>query len=206
MIIDNAASNFVVESLISSIKVTIHGRKKWGWFLLSLFVFMANGFCLLPILGIVIASYVRRYLPEIIQGIVLLLYFCLYFFILYKNSFETFEYIFDKETIEIDDQSIIVERSGFLGLRSKRVFLAGNIKGMTTSFPVSKQFSLLTRLTFTSSSIGAFMIWHSRGLIPFYNFGKGVSQPEAQNLINTVYMKFPKYRYTGISKRQPNTT
>lgn len=175
------------------------GAKKWGWFLPSLFVFLANGFCFLPILGLVITSYVQKYLPEIIQGLILLLLFGLYLFILYKKSFETFEYIFDKETIEIDDQSIIVERSGFLGLRSRKVFLAENIKGITTSFSVSEQFSFLSRLPFTSSSIGAFMIWHGRGLRSFYNFGKDVSQPEAQNLINTVYMRFPKYRYTGTA-------
>jgi hypothetical protein len=177
----------------------MHGRKKWGCFLPSLFVFLANGFCLIPILGLVIASYVQKYLPEIIQGIVLLFLFGLYLFILYKKSFETFEYIFDKEIVEIDDQSITVERSGFLGLKSRKVFLAENIKGITTSFSVSEQFNFLSRLPFTSSNIGAFMIWHGRGMRPFYNFGKGVSQPEAQNLINAVYLKFPKYRYAGTS-------
>jgi Ca2+/Na+ antiporter len=199
MVIDNAANNFVVESLITSIRVTIHRRKQWGWFLPSLFVFLANGFCFLPIIGIVIASYVQKYLPEIIQGIVLLFLFGLYLFILYKKSFETFEYIFDKETIEIDDQSITIERSGFLGLKSRKVFLAENIKGLTTSFSLSEQFNFLSRLPFASSNIGAFMIWHGRGLRPFYNFGKGVSQSEAQNFVNMVYMKFPKYRYTGAA-------
>lgn len=199
MIIDNTASNFVVESLITSLKVTIHGRKKWGLFFLSLFVFLFYGFCFMPMLGLVIASNLQKYLPEIIQGIVLLFLFGLYLFILYKKSFETFEYIFDKEIVEIDDQSITVERSGFLGLKSRKVFLAENIKGITTSFSVPEQFNFLSRLPFTSSNIGAFMIWHGRGMRPFYNFGKGVSQSEAQNLINTVYLKFPKYRYAGTS-------
>jgi hypothetical protein len=199
MIIDNAARNFVVESLITSIKVTIYGRKKWGLFLPSLFVFLANGFCFLPLIGIVIASYVQKYLPEFIQGIVLLFLFGLYLFILYKKSFETFEYVFDKETVEIDDESITIERSGFLGLKSRKVFFAENIKGLTTSFSVTEQFNFLNRFPFMNSNIGAFMIWHGRRLRPFYSFGKSVSQSDAQNFANVVYMKFPKYRYTGTS-------
>ena len=204
MIIDNTASNFVVESSIASIKVTIHGSKKWGWFLPSLFIFLVNGFCFLSILGLVVASYVQKYLPEVLQCLVLLFLFGLYLFILYKKSFETFEYIFNKETIEINDESITIERSGFPGLKNRKVFLAENIKGITTSFSVTEQLNFLSRLPLLSSNIGAFMIWHSHGIRPFYNFGKGVSQNEAQNFINMVYMKFPKYRYTGSPERLPN--
>jgi hypothetical protein len=199
MILNNTASNFVVESLMTSIKVTIQGRRKWGWFLPSLFVLLLNGLCFLPILGLALVSYLQNYLPEIIQGIVLLFLFSLYLYILYKKSFETVEYLFDKEVVEINNQSITIERSGFVGLKSRKVFLAENIKGLTTSFSVSAQFGLLSRFPFTYSSIGAFMIWRGHGMKAFYNFGKGVSQSEAQNFVNMVYMKFPKYRYSGNS-------
>jgi len=78
--IDNVDSNFVIENLIDSIKVTIHGRKKWGWFLPALFVFLANGFCGLPILGVVLIGFVQKYLPEIIQGVVLFVLLGLYLY------------------------------------------------------------------------------------------------------------------------------
>ncbi len=38
------------------------------------------------------------------------------------------------------------------------------------------------------------MIWHSHWMIPVYIFGKGVSQSEAQNVVNMVHMKFQNYR------------
>jgi len=191
-----SAGNFVVESSITSIKATIHGRKKWVWFLPSLFVFLINAFCLLPILGLVIGSLAQKYLPGNIQAAVFLLLLCLYLFILYKKSFDTLEYVFDKETIEINDERITVEKSGFLGLRNKKAFLAENIRGMTTSLSTSEQFSSISHPPFLSSSLGAFMIWQN-GIKPFYNFGKGVSQSDAQNLINTIYSRFPKYRFSG---------
>jgi len=112
---------------------------------------------------------------------------------------ETIEYIFDKEVIEIDDQAIKIERSGFLGFRNRKVYLAKNIKGVTTSFSLSEQFNFLNRLPFTSSNIGAFMIWRIHGIRPFYNFGKGISQTNAQNIIDAIYRKFPQYRYSGSS-------
>ena len=128
--IDPVSSNFVVENSIDSIKVTIHGRKQWGWFLPSLFVFLANGFCFLPILGLVLVGVVQKYLPGIIQSIVLIvflsLYLSLYLLILYRKFLEVIGYIFEKEAIEISEQSIKIERSGFLGFRaSSKLTYAG---------------------------------------------------------------------------------
>jgi hypothetical protein len=120
-----------------------------------------------------------------------------YFYVLYKKFLEAIEYVFDKEIIEIDEQSVRIERSGFLGLRARRVFLADNVKGINTTFSFPEKFNFLSRLPFTSSNIGAFVIWHGHGMRPFYNFGRGVSQQDAQNLLDTIYRKFPKYRYTG---------
>ena len=195
--IDNAANNFMVEIMIDSIKATIIGRRKWGWFFPSLFVSLFNGFCVLPLLGLFLMSAAQKYLPGIIQIIVLILLLGLYLIVLYNKLLETLEYIFDKETIEINEQSIKIERSGFLGFRTRKVYFAGNIKGFTTSFSFSERFSFLNRLPFTSSSLGGFLIWHGRGMRPFYNFGKGVAQSDAQNLIDIVYRKYPQYRYVG---------
>jgi hypothetical protein len=197
--IEQTANNFTVENLIDSIRVTIQGRKKYGWFLLSLFPIVFIGFCGFPILGLSLIGVVQKYLPGILQGIVLLAFLVLFIYLLYKKILEAVEYVFDKEVIEINEQSIKIERSGFLNIRIKKVYLAGKIKGLTTSFSVSDQFRFLTHLPFTSNSIGAFMVWHVHGIRPFYNFGRGVSQSDAQNFIETVYRRFPKYRYINPS-------
>jgi hypothetical protein len=196
MIIDNAVKNVVIDSSISSIKFTIQGGKRTGWFLLSFIELLVIGFCFMPLLGLVIANYLHKYLPAILQGIIIIFLLVLYLFIIYKKSLETFDYIFDQEIIEIDDRQITIEKTGFLELGYKKVFLAEKIKGITSSFSALSQFNFLSHLPFSSSNIGAFMIWYKHGMRPFYNFGRGVSQPEVQNMLNAIYTKYPKYRYT----------
>lgn len=192
-------NNFFVENSFSSIKATIRGHKKWGMFLLSLVRFVFIGLCGLPIMGFMLISYVNEHLPEIIQGIAPFVIAGLLFYTLYKKFPETIEYIFDKETIDIDGQSITVERSGFLGFRTRKVFLAEKIKGMTTSLSILENSNFPNIIPSLSSSYGAFLIWHGRGLRPFYNFGYHVSQSDANNFIGQVYLKFPVYRYSNNS-------
>lgn len=198
MIINDTTGRLVVEDSIDSVKVTIHRHRKWGWFLPSFFVIVINGFCFMPISGLVLVGLSQQYLPKMMQSVVLVLLLGLFLYILYTKFLETLEYIFDKETIEIDDQSITIERSGFLGFRNRKVYWAEYVKGMTTSFSLTDRLNFLNRLPFASSNIGAFMIWHGHGIVPFSNFGKGVSQAEAQKAMDAIYRRFPKYRYSGI--------
>ena len=199
MIYENVSDNFVVENSFTSIKVTIRGRKKWGAFLPAFFVFLVQGFCFLPVVGLLLFGFVQKNFSEAIQGIISLSAFTLYLYILYKKSLEAFEHIFDIETIEIDNDSISVEKSGFLGLKTKKVFLAENINGLFTSLHVSEQFNFLNRVPFVSPKLSTFMIWHNRGLKQLYTFGDNVSQLEAEMFLETVYKKYPKYRYTGTT-------
>ena len=204
MKIDNATGNLVVESSITSIKATIHQRKQWGWFSIALPEFLLNLLWFLFLVLLLIVIFMQKYF---IFGIVLLFLFGLYLLYLYSRAFETLKFLFDKETIEVDDQSITIERSGFLGLKRRKVFSAKNIKGLTVTSTFSMQgkrnfLGGLSRLPFISSNLDAFMIWHGRGSIwrgrgpRRFSFGTGVAQPEAQNFLKMVYMQFPKYQYT----------
>jgi hypothetical protein len=207
MVIENVSNNLVIENSIDLIKVTIRGNKKWGWFLLSFITFIVNGFCILPILCLATISIVQKFLltqqylsaalQVIVLVVVLILFMCLYLIILYRKFPEAIEFLFDSEIIQISEQSISIERSGFLGFRTKKVFLAENIKGLVISSPITEQLGFLNRSPFVSTNIGAFMVWHGRGFKRFYNFGRNVSQLDAQNLIATVYRKFPKYIYSS---------
>ena len=125
--------------------------------------------------------------------------FALYLYILYRKLREIAEYASTQEIVEIDDRAITVEKSGFLFFKIKKTFLAENIKGITSSFYIQEQFNFLNRLSFASSSFGAFMVWHDWGFRPFYNFGNSVAQSDAELFLESVYRKFPKYRYTGMA-------
>jgi hypothetical protein len=201
MEIDNANSNFVLENSNDLIKVTIQGQKQWRWLFPSLFIFLANGLCLLPIFGLILIGMAQKYLTGILQWVIPTIILGLFLFILYKKFLDV-ETFFDRETVEIREQSITIEKAGLLRFKTRKVFAAEDIKGLTASSPIREQFNLLNFLPFASSSLGAFMIWTNHWLKPFYNFGRGVSQPDAQNLLNTVYRMFPNYRNIQIGTRQ----
>jgi len=199
MIRNQTDSNLVVENSLTSIKATIHGRKKWGLFLPTFVIFLAQAFCFLPILGLALLGFVQKYFPEIVHGLIMLGAFVLYLYILYKQLLETAEYAFDQEIVEINNQSITVEKSGFLFLKTRKTFLAENVKGLLSSAFVREQFSFLQRIPFGSYSFGAFMILQNRWFRPFYNFGNSVPQNEAESFLESIYRRFPKYRYTGMT-------
>lgn len=196
----STSRNYVFEDLFNSIRITIQTNKRWGWFLPSLFIFVMNGFCALPILGLMLAGIAQKYLPKTALSLVLFLIVALFIYILYKKLLETLEHLFDKEVVEIDDYSIKIERSGFLGFKNRRTYLAESINGIALSFPLFEQFGFLNRLPLVSpKNIGSFVIWEKHKLKAISDFGRGISQEDAQTIIESVYRKFPKYRYVGTS-------
>jgi hypothetical protein len=197
MIAEHPVSNIIVEHSPESVKATIVGRKNRGWFLLTFIMVAVAGLCILPVVGIALINYLSQELPLAFQAIVYFVLFGIYLFILYKKFREVFENIFDKEIVEICERSIKIEKAGLFGLRSRKEFLAQNIKGITACSTMNGQVGIFLYRPLTITGIGAFMIWHSHGFNPFYNFGKGVSQIDAQNLIKIVYGRFPKYRFSG---------
>ena len=199
MTINQTNSNFVVEDSSTSIKAIIYGSPKWGLFLPSFFVFLAQAFCILPILGLALLGVMQNNFSETVQGIVLFIAFGLYLYILYKKLLEIADYASTQEIVEIDDRSVTVEKSGFLFFKIRKTFLSENIKGITASFYIQEQFNFLSRRPFSSSSFGAFMIWQGKFFKPFYSFGNNVAQSDAESFLESIYRKFPKYRYTGTA-------
>lgn len=199
MTINQKSSNFVVEDSFSSIKATIYGNPKWGLFLPSLFVFLAQIFCILPIFGLTLLGIVQKNFPEAIQSMIMLVAFGLCLYILYKKFLEIAEYAATQEIVEIDNQSITIEKSGFLFFKIRKTFLAEDVRGITASFYIQEQFNFLNRVPFAASRFGAFVIWQNRIFKPFYNFGNNVAQSDAELFLESVYRKFPKYGYAGTA-------
>jgi hypothetical protein len=183
----------------SSIKVSIRGRRKTVMFLMTFYLLLINGFCFLPIVCLAIITQVGKLLPVFYQGALIVIVAILYFYgIKYKSS-EVLDYFLDQEDIEIDERAIKIKQKGFLGLNLKKEFRAEQIKGITSSFSMKNQTNFSIFSPITISNIDALLIWRRKGLLPYYHFGRGLSSSDAQNVLNTIYVKYPKYRYTGSS-------
>ena len=115
-------------------------------------------------------------------------------YIVYIKFLEVVRYAFDKEVIEINHQIVLIEKSG-LGFKSRKKFASENIKGITISYAFSKPINLLLRISFLSSEADSFILWKRHGLSKFYMFGRSLSQPEAQSIVNTILNRFPQYQF-----------
>jgi hypothetical protein len=197
IVANTIGNNLVVEDLFSSIRGTSHRPKKWGAFVVGLFVFLVQGLFIFPLVGIAIAGVAQQYLPLLLQIPLYLITFVTYVYIFYGKFLELVETVSDTETVDIDNDSITVQKSGFLGIRLTKRFSAENIKGLTTSFAFVARFKWLGRLPLVASSVGAFALWLDRRTRPIYFFGINVPETEAQDFVATVCSKFPKYRYSS---------
>ena len=196
MTVNQTDSDFVIEDSFTSLKATSHGSAKWAMFLPSLVTFLAQAFCFLPVVGLGLSSYVQKNFSEAIQSMIWLFALVVVGLFLYRELLEIAEYAYTEEVILIDEHSITVEKSGFLFLKTRKIFPAENVRGILSSSFVREQFNPLRRLPFASSGFGAFMIYQDRLWKPFYTFGKSISKREAESFLESVYRKFPKYRYT----------
>lgn len=196
MFIDKG-KNVTYELTPSSIKVSIRGRRKTVIFLLTFYLLLINGFCFLPLIGLFIISQVGKLLPVFFQGALIVFVAILYFFLIRYKSSEVLDYFLDQEDIEIDERVIKIKRKGFLGVNLKKEFRAEQIKGITSTYSLKNQTNYSVFSPITTSNIDALLIWRRDGLLPYFHFGRGLSTTDAQNVLNTIYIKFPKYRYTG---------
>lgn len=133
----------------------------------------------------------------IVTIIVAVLLVLLYIFTIQRKFFEMIENVFDKETIEVNESQIIVERSGFFGLKTRKTILAEDVKGITGSLVLGDQFGFLNNIPFAALSLGSIMIWKTKsGFRPFWFYGKGLSHSDALQVIEAFLQRYPNYRYT----------
>jgi hypothetical protein len=198
MVVENRKT-VVYESTVSSMKVSIHGRKNTLLFLMAFYLLIFNGLCTMPLIGIVIISQVGKVLPAFFQGALIIFIIIIYIFIIKYKSSEVLDYFLDHEDIEIDDQRIKIFRSGFLGITLKKEFFVEQINGIISSFSIRNQSNFKLLSPFTSSNTESLLIWRRHGINPFYSFGRGISQSDAQNILNAIYLRFPKYSYSGTN-------
>lgn len=185
--------NVLVEGSLSSIRITINAKKRWGFFIMEAFQWIFLGLCGLPILGLLAISFVQNYLPQNLHFLVWVLVGGLILYLLYTKFRETLEYIFDKEIIEIDNMSIRIEKYGSK-FNSKKEYSAENIKQITALFSFGTANVMLKRSRFMNSNMDAFIMWHNGGLKRYRTFGRAVDPADAQRIMEMVYAKFPQYK------------
>jgi len=185
--------NVVVENSLTLIRITINTQKRWGWFAMSIFQWGFIGLCFMPILGIVLISFLQNFLPKELDFLVWILVGALVLYLLYAKFQEALEYVFDREIIEIDTMSVRIEKHG-LGLKSIKEYSADNIKKVTALFSFAGTSTVIKRSPFVNQNMPVFILWHERGLKRFRYFGRGLDMADAQRILESVYTKFPQYR------------
>jgi hypothetical protein len=190
----NTPNRIAIENPMGSIKITIHSRKKWGMFLFASIPLLFP-VCILVIvfgLGLLYGLPQKDFPLEMKVGLLLGPWIFLYF--IYLNFRGALKYVLDKEIIEIDDQGIRIEKSGFLNFKKKRSYHTEEIRGITSSFSPNNFFGDLMRSPLGLPNYGAFLLWTEYGRD---NFGGGVSEAQAQGILDYICKKFPRYRYSG---------
>ena len=185
--------NVVVDDTLNSVLVTIHTRKRWGWFVMSLFQLAFIGLCVLPIVGLMAISMLQDYVPRHLSFLIWVLVGGLALYLVYRQFQEALEYVFDKETIEIDNVSVKIEKCGS-GFNNRKEYSADNIKKITTLFSFGTTSAVTRRSPFVNSNVPAFAIWHHRGLRRYRSFGRAVDLADAQSILETIYRRFPQYK------------
>jgi hypothetical protein len=153
---------------------------------------MIMGFCVLPFVGLLLISVLQNFLPESINILVWILVGGLVLFLIYREFQKALEYVYDKEIVEFNNLSVKIENYGS-GLKSKKIYPVDNIKKITTMFPSGRRNVAIKRSPFVNSNMPAFMMWHNRGLKRYRSFGRAVDFADAQNILETIYTKFPQY-------------
>jgi hypothetical protein len=190
---DKYPDNIFVEDFLSSIKIKIITKKRWVSFALELFQWVIIGLCSLPILSLILISWLQKYLPQNLNVLVWVLVGGLVFYLLYNKMQDALEYIYDHEIIEFDINAVRIEKYGWR-FKSKKEYPADNIKKITAIFTFAGQNPILKRSPFQNSNLPVFMIWHNRGLRRFRTFGRGIDLADGQRILETVYTKFPQYK------------
>lgn len=185
--------NLIVDNSLASVKIIIHTKKRWGFFIMEAFQWIILGLCAMPILSLIVISWLQNYLPRNLHFLVWFLVGGLVLYLLYAKLIESLEFVFDKEIIEIDSLSVRIEKYGSK-FSSKKEYPAENIKKITALFSLAGTNAVIKRSPFTNSNMPAFMLWHNHGLKRYRTFGRAVNLVDAQKILEMVYTKFPQYK------------
>lgn len=186
--------NLTVEDTINSVKITISTPKRWGWFVMGLLQLIVMGFVISVIFGLLLFSILRNLLPESIDFLAWIFAGVCVLIFIYQEFRKTLVYIADKEIIEIDNIAVKIGQHGSW-FSVKRVYLAENIKKVTTIVPSHETNVAMKRSPFINANMPMLVIWHNRGLRrQRLFFGRALDLIDAQTVLKTIYNKFPQYR------------
>jgi hypothetical protein len=191
------SENITMDDSLACLKITIKTQKRWSWFVLTASQWLIMSLCIFPIAGLGTISILKNYLPQNMMIIVWISVGALLLFLLYIKFVEVLEYVFDTEVIEIDNQSVRIEKYG-LGLKNRKEYPAENIKWIVSMPSLGGINLAMRRFPLANSSLPAFMLWHHRGIKRYRTFGRAIDYADAQSILGRIYSKFPRYRGTAL--------
>lgn len=102
------------------------------------------------------------------------------------------DFISSYETVEIDELGVTIIKKGLFSMRHK--IPAEKIRGISLA-PTLSAVSSLGSLLKPSAASGQLWIWTTRKLRFPIRVGSGLSSAEAQQVIQKVYYRYPKFQF-----------
>ncbi|MGA9397556.1 MAG: hypothetical protein WBV22_04775 [Anaerolineaceae bacterium] len=184
------------EETNDSIRFSIRNRKDWAQFIIAVVSLLSLVavilFMIVRLIDLLLGGVAPGTTPDatlvfLISGLVLL--------IVLSVTGQSVNNAFLQEDIEITGRSITVERSGFLGLRRKKVIPVENIKGISLMIQLSADNSSLGDLLMNTTKIGKLVITTRQRMMPIYRLCRGISTDEVRQIVDKILNKFPQYKY-----------
>jgi hypothetical protein len=178
---------YTIEDTINGLTITYKGRKSWWITILYLGLCCFVGYVMIDLLFDLFFNPSGRSDPFII---ILILFACLVFiFVIYQLLVTALDALFDTEKININDQGIRIDKSGF------------------SSFERSKVISTNGKICFSRLNSGQIYINKSKIIAQLFNLGllntyivnpmscclRGMSVNDSISVLEKIKTKYPQY-------------
>lgn len=181
-------ANIRLEEMPGILRITIQNTKKRGWFVAQWFLV---GFLAFPFLCLLVFSFFQSAISPVSQLLLFVFVLGVFLYLAWLRFHAPLEQLYDREVIEINELAVQVELYG-AGFKSREKFSARDILRITTFGSLFD--APLPRSSFSKGGFPALLIWKNRGLKRMSSFGKGVALPDAQQIVDVIYQKFPQYK------------
>jgi hypothetical protein len=178
---------YTLEDSLTGLKITWQGKKDWGRFSSAAFTILINLF----VAGVILwYADIDDYRVIVSQTATLILIILMGAYVIYRIVRKTRELmaaLLDHEIIQIDNQTLTIERSGFLNIDRELVYPADKIQSIrasTSGFP----HGLYPVFTVGGDALTRYRLGVDQV------FCRGINADDAGVLLGKIHARFPQYR------------
>jgi hypothetical protein len=187
MLTDPTNSHFTLSDTLSGISITWQGQRDWSRFTGNALTILIN---LLAIGVIAYYTSVGAFgdmTTRIVTLFVLTFVGMYLLYRVYRRLQDLTGALLHHESIQIDDQAVTIERSGFLNMERKVAYPADRIQSIRSTTGGSN------RSLFLSFKLGGDALTRY-GLGNDQVFCRGISEADATTVLGKIHDRFPQYR------------